>query len=170
MAHCLCRGRDRTKTLQAEFLVVPKEKLITLCRPAIDRIDFHEASRTMRILDYKTRTARPNPTRPITTRKRLVDLQLPLYTGLSKSSLPKLNRRGSSLAYFQFAQESWMKPALPRRRGTPRLCWMPEMSPKTSFEAACDNEILSSHHRPAPKYSEDFAAICLDDQFRRAGP
>jgi len=118
----------------------------------------------MRILDYKTadRAAQPDKTH-YHKEKGWIDLQLPLYQDLSKSALPKLN--GRDRAWLFNLPKKLMKPALPRRRGTPRLCWMPEMSPKTSF-ASClrITRILSSQSPPPAKYSEDFAAICLDDQ------
>ncbi len=132
----------------------------------IDRIDFHEGKRRVRIVDYKTADKAVNPDQSHFDKKRgWIDLQLPLYRHLwPRQELDLPPDTALELGYFNlpkcvdetaFAAATWDANALADadRRAE-------EIARKLhASDAAAYEEIA----RPPPKYCEDLAAICLDN-------
>ena len=127
----------------------------------IDRIDFHEQSGERQILDYKTSDAGDSPEK--THRRRSsawVDLQLPLYrhlarefdidgpVGLGYVLLPK-NTTAVGLSLAAWSAEE-LETADETAREIVRKVRAKKFWPPTE---------------PPPKYSEEFAAICMDGVF-----
>src|SRR5262249_50080816 len=56
----------------------------------IDRIDFHAANKTLRILDYKTADRGEDPDKTHRNKEDWIDLQLPLYRHLCRTAQIKL--------------------------------------------------------------------------------
>jgi ATP-dependent helicase/nuclease subunit B len=128
----------------------------------IDRIDFHEASRTLRILDYKTADAAQNPEKTHRKKGEWIDLQLPLYGHLWKAAKPDLSAlTGVELGYFN----------LPKKQedaGVAKAEW--DDNTLRNARNVAEQVIAKLRGRsfwppavPAPKYDEEFAAICLDN-------
>jgi len=134
----------------------------------IDRIDFHEQQRTIRIVDYKTTDRGQSPEQTHRKGEEWIDLQLPLYRHLwRKAELDVPAEVKEELGYFN----------------------LPKQLEKTAFVAAAwDDAVLRNAdekarlvirklrgddpywppvYDPVPDYSEYLAAICLDNTFGR---
>jgi hypothetical protein len=132
----------------------------------IDRIDFHEASHAVRILDYKTADTALTPDQAHRKGEDWIDLQLPLYRHLWRAA--KLNVPLDStvqLGYFNVPKKAEKTEVVLANWDDATL-------------ASADDEARNVIHKiqaavywppaePPPKYSEDLAAICLDTVFSR---
>jgi len=152
-------AEDDEKDGLSASLLVDDEPIMLVGR--IDRIDFHEGNRTLRILDYKSADNAQTPDKTHRKGADWIDLQLPLYRHLWRATgvdvppdctvevgyfnLPK------ELEELDYVRANWDDAAL-----------------KDADEEA--REVIRKLRRedfwppayPAPKYSKDFAAICLD--------
>jgi ATP-dependent helicase/nuclease subunit B len=155
---------ERREALTAEF---PVDEQPFRLRGRIDRIDFHEPSETLQVLDYKTADAGEHPQRTHRRGSDWTDLQLPLYRHLLGAvQSPFVARAGErvKLGYV----------LLPRDMNCVGLAeaeWQ-----KSDLESADETarEIVRSLRQqkfwppgPVPEFPDDFAAICQD---RRLGP
>jgi hypothetical protein len=131
----------------------------------IDRIDFHEAKRIVRILDYKTADRGQKPDQTHREGQRWIDLQLPLYRHLWRAVPLRLPENCAvELGYFN----------LPRQLDETDVAlatW--DDATLASADATAQDVIMKLRDGvfwpptdPAPDYNEDLAAICLDDKFR----
>lgn len=142
----------------ADFLIA-EETVSVVGR--IDRIDYHEISRTIRILDYKTADKCDTPDATHRRNADWIDLQLPLYRHLwprEKLDVPADCRL--KLGYFNLAKQledtkvavaSWDEALLEQA---------------DDVAARVMRGIIKGEFNPAkeaPKYSEAFAAICHDN-------
>jgi ATP-dependent helicase/nuclease subunit B len=128
----------------------------------IDRIDRHEAKGTIRILDYKTGDTAKEPAKTHHCSDGWIDLQLPLYrhlwraTGLAVRqdcrvelgyfNLPK------NLADTKVACADWDEAMLAEADEVARTVIRSLRAEKYDFVPGS-----------APKYGDEFAAICLDN-------
>jgi RecB family exonuclease len=128
----------------------------------IDRIDFHEARRMIRILDYKTADSAQKPDQTHRTKEGWIDLQLPLY---------HLLRHAVRLGVPEDCQVELGYFNLPKRleqTGVEPAAW-DEKILETAYEEAqrvirgVREGIFLEPVQPAPSYYEEFAAICLDN-------
>jgi ATP-dependent helicase/nuclease subunit B len=128
----------------------------------IDRIDVHESTGMVRVLDYKTADSAESPERTHRKGAEWIDLQLPLYRHLWPVVPVKLPRNADvKLAYFN----------LPKK-----------LEQTDVVDAPWDNAVLADADRkaqevvrnicngvyepakyPPPSYCEDLAGICLDN-------
>ena len=149
---------DEKERLSASFLV--DEEAIKLVG-RIDRIDFHESSRKVRILDYKTADSARSPEQAHQQGAKWTDLQLPLYRYLWRSATPLLVDCTVEVAYFNLPKtEDETKVAVAQ--------WDDAMFAQADEEArrivrGIRKEEFWPPEYPAPKFSDDFAAICLDN-------
>jgi ATP-dependent helicase/nuclease subunit B len=135
----------------------------------IDRIDFHEAKRTLRVLDYKTADKAQTPDEAHRNKNGWIDLQLPLYRYLRHGTkLPVPATCAIELGYFN----------LPKQPGETAVALAPW---DDATLADADNAARQVVRRmrgtlkdllpfwppvyPAPDFSDDFSAICLDNVF-----
>ncbi|HYV37192.1 MAG TPA: PD-(D/E)XK nuclease family protein [Gemmataceae bacterium] len=129
----------------------------------IDRIDFHQESGTVRVLDYKTADAAHLPDKAHRDKEVWIDLQLPLYRHLWKGmkNLPVPASSKIELGYFN----------LPKQIGETgvALAEWDNAALAEADEQARDvirnlrNGVFWPPAYPPPDHSEDFAAICLDN-------
>jgi RecB family exonuclease len=135
---------------------------------SIDRIDYHDDTRVLRILDYKTGDKAQKPNKTHHDGEQWIDLQLPLYRHLVtdvRLQLPPFDK--VQLAYFNLPQQlndtNWemadwddamLEEADEEARRIIRLIW------KEVFWPA----------NPPPDFAEDLAAICLDNTLSGSGP
>jgi ATP-dependent helicase/nuclease subunit B len=127
----------------------------------IDRIDFHERNRTIRILDYKTGDNAETPDKKHRNKEGWIDLQLPLYRHLwreLKLEIPGVSK--VELGYFN----------IPKARDDTSIkvaVWNDALLEEADEIARrVIRNIRAEDFRKAdqpPKYSEDFAAICLEN-------
>jgi len=130
-------------------------------RGRIDRIDFHSASGRWTIIDYKSSDTPKDPDKTHRQADRWIDLQLPLYRHLVSS----LGITGPvDLAYV----------LLPKDTNEVDIAvapWSSEELQQADEEAAAVIRNVRSQRfwpptTPPPDFSEDFAPICQDGQFR----
>jgi hypothetical protein len=139
---------------------VDEEPIVLVGR--IDRIDYHSALRTLCILDYKTADIPQSPEKTHRHGPDWIDLQLPLYRHLWPSAgLDAPADCMIQLGYFNLPKQldktsvalaKWDDAALEDADEQAR--WVVRRLRAQIFEPPT---------RPAPKYSDDFAAICLDN-------
>lgn len=148
---------EEAEDCQGPFLV-DTEPITLVGR--IDRIDFHEARRTWRILDYKTSDSALSPEKSHRKGESWIGLQLPLYRHLRGGELPDL-AGAIELAYFN----------LPKRleqTGIQQVDWDDAMlqsadeAARTVVRGLRAGSFWPPNYDPVPPYSEDLAAICLD--------
>jgi hypothetical protein len=131
----------------------------------IDRIDVNELTGERLIVDYKTSETTPDPHRAHQKKGEWVDLQLPLYRHLAAS----LGISGRvTLAYV----------ALPKKTADIKL--FPAQWNEDELRAADDvahdvvRGIRAGHFKPTdgppPAFSDEFAALCMDNQLSIAMP
>jgi hypothetical protein len=131
----------------------------------IDRIDYHEETNCIRILDYKTASTAQSPQATHRKNEAWIDLQLPLYRRLWPST--QVFNAGASieLGYFN----------LPKNQEETKVVladWDDSDLEEANQEAdRVIRGIIKSDFGmptyPPPLYSEDFAAICLDNRHRK---
>lgn len=140
------------------------DKLIALVG-RIDRIDWHEATNSIRIIDYKTADKASEPDRTHRQQENWIDLQLPLYRHLwRKFAGASVNEPDRvELGYFN----------VPKKlddTGIALAPWDAQLLDDADAVAAwVVRSILAGDfariERPAPAFSEDFAVICLDRHY-----
>jgi hypothetical protein len=132
----------------------------------IDRIDYNESLRTLRILDYKTADSAETPNQSHRKGDTWIDLQLPLYRHLRHAvKLNVLSDCTVELGYFNLPKSlddvgvelaDWDGPLL-----------------ASADDVAGDvirklrDGVFVPITYPAPKFCEDLAAICLDNVMSR---
>jgi hypothetical protein len=128
----------------------------------IDRIDRNEENGKYAILDYKTSESGTSPDRTHRKRGEWVDLQLPLYRHFV---LPLGLREPVELGFVvlpndpknvDFSTADWTSAELADA----------DTVAKSVVDKICD-EIFWPPTRPAPAFSDVFAAICQDSVFDR---
>jgi ATP-dependent helicase/nuclease subunit B len=128
----------------------------------IDRIDYHDSPKTVRILDYKTADTAVSPEKTHRERQTWVNLQLPLYRHLWSSAAKDVAVDCTvELAYFNL-------PKTVDAVGIALAKWDAVVLEEADEVARrvvrnIRDEIHWPPVTPAPKFSEDFAAICLDN-------
>jgi ATP-dependent helicase/nuclease subunit B len=151
---------DETRgELSVEFKVDGKSILLI---GRIDRIDFDEASRTIRIIDYKTGNTAQTPNETHRKKECWIDLQLPLYSLLwSGTGLDVPRDCKVQLAYFNLPKQT-------EKAGIEPAPW-DEATLETAYERARQvirdlrRDIFWKPTYPAPDFYEEFAAVCLDN-------
>jgi ATP-dependent helicase/nuclease subunit B len=128
----------------------------------MDRIDYLEPAKTIRIVDYKTADGAASPEKTHRESDGWIDLQLPLYRHMWSSVAEGLPVDCTvQLAYFNLPKAmddakivvaSWDAALLENADETAR--WVIRQIREQIFWPPAN---------PPPKYSEDFATICLDD-------
>jgi hypothetical protein len=127
----------------------------------IDRIDFHECDRKMRILDYKTADSAQTPDKTHRQNGDWIDLQLPLYRHLLLDARLKLPKAVAvELGYFN----------LPKQVDKTGIALAPwdEATLLDADEAA--RRVISGiragvfwpPNPTPPDYCEDLDCICMD--------
>lgn len=149
---------DEKDRLSASFLV--DEEPITLVG-RIDRIDFHESERVVRILDYKTADRARSPDQTHHDGEKWTDLQLPLYRHLWRSATALPAECTVEVAYFNL-------PKLEDETKVAAADWDDAMFAQADEEArriirGIRKEEFWPPVYPAPDFSDDLAAICLDN-------
>ena len=148
--------------LKAEFPTVHGAS--ATLRGRIDRIDYHKDRNIVRILDYKTADKAVPPEKTHRKHDEWIDLQLPLYRHLWRSAVP-LNRVPANaaieLAYFQIPRE-WDAAEVVVAKGWDESVLAGADETARKVIAGILAEDFWPPQVPAPMYSEDFAAICLD--------
>jgi len=150
---------DEEDRLSAPFLV-DEEPIMLVGR--IDRIDYHEVEQKVRILDYKTADLAKSPTQAHRSGEQWIDLQLPLYRYLWRSAAAAIPGGCSlELGYFNL-------PKMGDETDVALADWDAAMLAEADELARgvvrkLREEVYEPITRPAPKYSQDFAAICLDN-------
>jgi ATP-dependent helicase/DNAse subunit B len=154
-------SEESRKELRASFLV---DGISIVLLGRIDRIDYQPTTKTLRILDYKTADMAQHPDKTHQSKGQWIDLQLPLYRHLWPDAVKDVPADCRvELGYLNlpkqaeettFLQASWKEPDLERAdeeaRGVIRKLRRQEFWKPTY---------------PAPEFSEDLAAICLDNLF-----
>ena len=133
----------------------------------IDRIDFHESAKKIRVLDFKTADTAQSPDKTHRKNDEWVDLQLPLYRHLWPAAA-KVRAVDCTveLAYFN----------LPKTVDDTEVCiarWDSGLLEEADEVArrvirGLRDEEFWPPVSPPPPYSDDFAAICLDNML--SGP
>jgi ATP-dependent helicase/nuclease subunit B len=140
-----------------------KETLVELTG-RIDRIDLHEGRGVLRVLDYKTADNAEKPDKTHRKKDAWIDLQLPLYRHLVRAAaLDRESAEPIELGYLNL-------PKKPAETGVSLATWDKETledADKTAVAVICNlrkecDKAFWPPKVPAPKYSDDFAAICLD--------
>ena len=164
----LCRAgwriiyaEDDEKDRLSVLFSVDEESVTLVGR--IDRIDYHEAERKVRILDYKTADHARSPEQTHRKGTQWIDLQLPLYRHLWGAAATLSTACTIEVAYFN----------LPKTKEETKVTvapWDEAIYAMADDEArrivrAVRKEIFWPLVCPAPDYSDDLAAICLDNVF-----
>lgn len=150
---------EDTAELEAQFAI--QDGHVSLIG-RIDRIDYNESLQTLRILDYKTGDSGKTPD---VTHKDWSDLQLPLYRHLLPAVKPQLPQYSKlELGYLNL-------PKALDETGVQLANWddIQLQSADDKARLVVEQIRLEQYWPPAdvpPKYSDDFAAICLDNSFR----
>jgi ATP-dependent helicase/nuclease subunit B len=156
---------DEAKQIEIPFSVDSQAILLV---GRIDRIDFHEERRVLRILDYKTADKAHTPDQTHRKKDAWIDLQLPLYRHLWRGLSLKLPEiRTVELGYFNLPKKL-------EEAGVAIADWG-DVLLKTADAVA--HQIIRDLSAgkfepmadPPPKYSEDLSAICLDGVLGRRG-
>lgn len=162
-------NQDRTENkLEDVFRKFTARQIMLVGR--IDRIDFHETKNTIRILDYKTADKARTPQETHCKDDRWIDLQLPLYRHLWRKALadfPPSGDRKVELAYLNL-------PRADAAAGLALATWTDDdLEAADDVACAVIRDIVARRFtitRPAPDYSEDLAAICLDNRYDQVDP
>jgi hypothetical protein len=156
-------AQDRREQLSVPF---PVDGVDILLNGRIDRMDFHDAKRKLLILDYKTAESGENPDTTHRKSGHWIDLQLPLYRYLWQAArLDVPANIDVELGYFNLPKNL-------DEAGVAIADWDQATLESAKFKA---EEVIRNLRRhtflpmadPPPKYSEDFAAICLDNVLER---
>jgi RecB family exonuclease len=154
-----CENPQVDEDLKAKFAV--DEQDITLVG-RIDRIDFHEANRTVRIVDYKTGDTGQKPDEAHRKAEQWVDLQLPLYRHLWHDAGLQLPAECNiELGYFNLPKD----PAQTDFCNAPWDDAMLDAADEKAREVIRNlrKGVFEPRTNPAPPHTEDLAAICLDN-------
>jgi len=128
----------------------------------IDRIDQHEGTGELAIIDYKTSDAGKSPEQAHRKSGEWIDLQLPLYRHLAAS----LELEGPfKMAYFLLPKDT-------RKIGFSFADWSEEELESADETARTVIRNIRAGRfwpptDPAPPFSEDFAGICQDEVFEK---
>jgi hypothetical protein len=134
----------------------------------IDRVDFHEPTNTIAILDYKSADGGEPPEKTHRQSGAWIDLQLPLYRHLAKE-LPRIHELGPDprieLGYV----------LLPRELGKVAVALADWSNDDLSQADDVARQVVRDirYQRfwppryPAPAFAEEFASICQDAVFDR---
>jgi ATP-dependent helicase/nuclease subunit B len=126
----------------------------------IDRIDFNEATGKRQILDYKTGDAGDEPKKTHRRRDTWIDLQLPLYRHLVRA----LEISGPvELAYIRLPKRIDLSVLAKANWSEAELESADEMAYKIVRQVR--EQKFWPPVKPAPRYSEDLASICMDGVF-----
>jgi hypothetical protein len=147
-------------------LVVPVDGVSIELRGRIDRIDWHEESGQVAVLDYKTGDGGRDPDQTHRYKGEWIDLQLPLYRWLIRSWTPPapIDADAMVLGYVtiprvlrdtRFALARWSRE---------ELAAADEIA--TRVIAAVVRQEFGPITYPA-RYGADWAAICQDEVFER---
>jgi RecB family exonuclease len=161
---------DEQDRLSAPF---PGEPIALVGR--IDRIDFNLSDCRVRILDYKTSDTSRKPEQTHRNGESWVDLQLPLYRHLwakARLSLPDgctltLEECAPELGYFNLPKQI-DKTGIVLAEWDAGAIADADRVARQVIQGLCAED-FETITRPAPKYSEDFAAICLDNALSPPG-
>jgi hypothetical protein len=127
----------------------------------IDRIDVHEKTGTLLILDYKTGDTALTPEKSHRKATDWIDLQLPLYRHLRRRIPLDVSERTVQLGYFNLPKNA-------AGAGIEVAEW--DEAILESADAAARrvirnlrNGIYSPLANPSPKYFSEYSAICLEN-------
>jgi hypothetical protein len=151
---------DETRNNLCAAFAVDGEPITLVGR--IDRIDFQETTRTLCILDYKTADSAQTPDKTHRSEGDWIDLQLPLYRHLWRATpLDVVGDCTIKLGYFNLPKQL-------DKTGVDCADW-----DEATLESADDRArqvVRDLRHacfwppvHPPPDFSEDLAAICLDN-------
>jgi hypothetical protein len=128
----------------------------------IDRIDYCQATRTIRILDYKTGDRGETPERTHRSRDNWIDLQLPLYRHLWRTAgVTVPDSCGVELGYFNLPRKLDDTGIQPARWDAALLANADQVAGDVVRKLRAG--FFEPIPGPAPAYRDDFAAICLDN-------
>jgi hypothetical protein len=157
----IVHGEDTERQLAVEFRL--SDGSAVRLRGRIDRIDYHAASGTLAILDYKTAESGLDPDRTHLARGEWIDLQLPLYRHLVRGTkLPlQLDKCRITLGYILLPKDV-------RAIGEEMARWSDEELLRADEVA---REVLGKIRAgifwpptsPPPDFSEDFALLTQDN-------
>jgi hypothetical protein len=133
----------------------------------IDRIDFHERTRRVRILDYKTADSAEAPDKTHRKGETWIDLQLPLYRHLWRKALVNgPSDCAVELGYFNLPKDL-------ENTGVVLADWDSQLLEDADAQARkvmqnIQNGVFGPPvYDPVPPFCEDLAAICLDNVYGR---
>ena len=156
----ILHSEDTDKQLSTNFDV---DSLATMLYGRIDRIDWHEPSNTILVLDYKTADAGEGPEKVHRRRGEWIDLQLPLYRHLLRSIPLDAGPAPDSPVALGF----FLLPKDADRAAVAHADW-------TADDLAAADEVARDVIRkiraqkflpltvPPPPFSDELAAICQD--------
>lgn len=130
-------------------------------RGRIDRIDMHEATGAVCVLDYKTSDSANGPRETHQRQETWIDLQLPLYRQLLAGlGLPATGKLGYIL--------------LPKVRTKTGIAWANWSADELASADQCAADVIRAIRReefwppadPPPLGFDEFARICQEEQFR----
>ena len=129
----------------------------------IDRIDYHEATKTICILDYKTADKAEHPEKTHRPKERWLDLQLPLYRHLWRAlGLAIADDCTVQLGYFNLPKQLEATGISPASWDDSALREADDVAREVIRNLRA--EVYEPMAWPAPKYSEALAAICLENR------
>lgn len=159
----IVHGEDTETKSQLEALFKVDAKTVVQLRGRIDRIDYHAASKTLAILDYKTADTARKPQQTHRNGDAWIDLQLPLYrhlvqaAGLKQIDVPKCRIELGYILLPKDVQQvglalaEWTESELDEADETARHVIR-------QIRAGVFEPLAS----PPPDFSEDFATITQD--------
>jgi RecB family exonuclease len=132
----------------------------------IDRIDFNESQRTLRVLDYKTADEAKTPNQSHRKADKWIDLQLPLYRHLRHAvNLDVPSDCTVELGYFNLPKSLDEVGVVTAGWDDALLAGADELARDVIRKLR--DEVFGPITYPAPKFCEDLAAICLDNVMNR---
>jgi hypothetical protein len=162
----IVHGEDTEKKLQTSF-EVDAATLVKL-QGRIDRIDYHERSRTLAILDYKTGDSASKPHQTHRHGEDWIDLQLPLYrhlvqdAGLMSPGLAQIDLSNCrlELGYILLPKDVQQVPLAMAEWTPDELAEADEVARHVIRQIRAG--IFEPPTLPPPPFSEDFAVITQD--------
>jgi hypothetical protein len=157
-------AEDEEKDRLSAPFVVDDEPVTLVGR--IDRIDYHESERKIRIVDYKTADRARSPEETHRAGEKWTDLQLPLYRHLWRTAIEVPAACAIEVAYFNLPKTEDKKAIVVAQWDDAIFA---ESDDVARWIVRCvREEAFWPPVYPAPDYSDDLAAICLDNVI--AGP
>ena len=151
---------DREERLEAPFVV---DDLPIALSGRIDRIDLHEPTKTLRILDYKTADSGKSPEKTHRSKDDWIDLQLPLYRHLSRAvPLAASSTAKIALGYFNLPKQLDQTTVVAAEWDETTLETADEKA-RQVIRGLRNSEFWPPVYSPLPDYCEDLSAICLDN-------